>query len=261
MFMSMQIKQVGKFNLYYKGTWNDKLFTKCMGVVGSRRITNYGHQVVEKIVPQLVFDGWTIVSGFMYGVDIAAHKTCLECGGKTIAVLGWGINYQNDSHDQKLLDQIVDSDGLVLSLWDDQPGTNWTFPARNKVVAEISHEIIVVEAAIKSGALLTATMVRNLKKPIWAIPGPITSSVSAGTNKLLADGLAKPWLGKSPSSPLTSSANSLQTSILNILQNESLDSSEISRKLQIPINQISAELSVMILTGALSEKNGKYYQP
>lgn len=255
----MDTRQVGKFNLYYKGIWDDKLFTKCMGVVGSRRITNYGHQVVEKIVPQLVFDHWTIVSGFMYGVDIAAHTACLQCGGKTIAVLGWGINYKNDSHDQKLMDQIVDSGGLVLSLWEDQAGTNWTFPARNKVVAEISHELIVVEAAAKSGALLTATMVRNLHKPIWAIPGPITSSVSAGTNKLLADGLAKPWLGKAsqPSSP--TSTNSLQKSILNILQNETLDSSEISRKLNISIEKISVELSLLNLTNAVLEKDGKYF--
>lgn len=257
----MQTHQLGKFKLFYKGHWNEEIFTKCMGVVGSRRITNYGHQVVEKIVPQLVFDNWTIVSGFMYGVDIAAHKACLECGGKTIAVLGWGINYQNDSHDQKLMDQIVDSGGLVLSLWDDQPGTNWTFPARNKVVAEISHEIIVVEAAIKSGALLTATMVRNLKKPVWAIPGPITSSVSAGTNKLLADGLAKPWLGKASTSPLSTSTNSLQNLILNLLQNETLDTNEISRKLEIPIDKISVELSMMNLSGAISEKDGKYYLP
>jgi len=255
----MNTHQISNFNLYYKGTWDHKLFIKCMGVVGSRRMTNYGHQVVEKIIPQLVFDGWTIVSGFMYGVDIAAHTACLQCGGKTIAVLGWGINYKNDSHDQKLLDQIVDSGGLVLSLWEDQAGTNWTFPARNKVVAEISHELIVVEAAAKSGALLTASMVRNLHKPIWAIPGPITSSVSTGTNKLLADGLAKSWLGKDSQPSSLNSANSLQKSIFDLLQNETLETGEISRKLHLPVDQVSAELSIMSLTGTISEKDGKYF--
>lgn len=232
-----------------------QLFSKCMAVVGSRRMTSYGRRVVEKIVPQLTFDGWTIVSGLMYGVDQAAHEVCLECGGKTIAVLGWGINYQAGDKEQELEDKIVQSGGLVLSLWTDQAGTNWTFPARNKVVAEISQELIVVEAAAKSGALLTAGMVRSLGKKVWAVPGPITSSVSAGTNQLIATGLALPWLGNSYQAPLIQPHNK----ILILIQNEGLDAGEIARKLGEPMEKIAAELSLLSLAGNVIEKEGKYH--
>ena len=114
-------------------------------------MTDYGKRVIEKIVPQLVQDGWTIVSGFMYGVDQYVHQTCIECGGRTIAVLGWGIDQETDT-------KIIDSGGLLLSLWKDQKGTLWTVPARDRVMAAIGHELIVVEAGIKSGSLITAEM-------------------------------------------------------------------------------------------------------
>ncbi len=231
------------------------MFNKCMAVVGSRRMTSYGRRVVEKIVPQLVFDGWTIVSGLMYGVDQTAHEVCLDCGGKTIAVLGWGIDYTAGDKEQELEDRIVKNDGLLLSLWTDQAGTNWTFPVRNKVVAEISHELIVIEAAIKSGALLTAQMIRSLGKKVWAVPGPITSSVSAGTNKLLAEGQALPWLGSSYQIPSLKSKNP----ILVLIQNEGLDAGEIARKLARPISEISSELSLMLLAGTIQEREGKYF--
>ena len=170
-----------------------------MGVVGSRRMTSYGRRVVEKIVPELVAGGWTIVSGMMYGVDQAAHEVCIECGGKTIGVLGWGIKYNAGDREQELERRIVESGGLLVSLWKDQMGTNWTFPARNQVVADICHELIVVEAAVKSGALLTAGMMIKRKKTVWAVPGPITSSVSAGANMLISTGKAKIYLTSNPS--------------------------------------------------------------
>ncbi len=251
----MPTKNIGKYKLYYQGVWDNNLFTKCMAVVGSRRMTSYGRRVIEKIVPQLVFDGWTIVSGLMYGIDQTAHEVCLECGGKTIGVLGWGINYRAGDREQELEDRVVKSGGLLLSLWTDQAGTNWTFPARNKIVAEISHELIVVEAATKSGALLTAGMVRSLGKKVWAVPGPITSSVSAGTNQLLAEGLALPWLGSSFQISVAIPKNG----ILALIQNEGLDAGEIARKLSKPMSEINSELSLLLLAGSVEEKEGKYY--
>lgn len=251
---ALDTKHIGKFKLYYKGEWNNELFGKCMAVVGSRRMTSYGRRVVEKIVPQLVFDGWTIVSGLMYGVDQTAHEVCLDCGGKTIAVLGWGINYNAGDKEQELENRILNSNGMLLSLWTDQAGTNWTFPARNKIVAEISHELIVVEAAVKSGALLTAGMIRSLGKKVWAVPGPITSSVSVGTNKLIAEGQAVPWLGTSFQTSVIQPKNA----ILALIQNEGLDASEISRKLDKPMNEINSELSLLVLAGTILERDGKY---
>jgi len=228
-----------------------------MGVVGSRRMTSYGRRVVEKIVPSLVQQGWTIVSGMMYGVDQTAHEVCIECGGKTIGVLGWGIEYRKlEARDLKLEERIVESGGLLVSLWKDQMGTNWTFPARNQVVADICHELIVVEAAAKSGALLTAGMMIKRKKPVWAVPGPITSSVSAGTNQLIAEGKAKMWVGSSLKGvPL----QRRETPLLDLIQDEGLEADEIARKLGKSISEVGAQLSLLSLSGDIVERDGKYY--
>lgn len=229
-----------------------------MGVVGSRRMTGYGRTCIEKIVPQLVVNGWTIVSGLMYGVDQTAHEVCLDCGGRTIAVLGWGIDYFAGEKEQKLEERIIQNNGLVVSLWENQMGTNWTFPSRNKVVADICHELIVVEAAVKSGALLTAQMVRKLGKKIWAVPGPITSTVSMGTNKLLAEKNALPWL-ETPKTHPQNISNPIQKQILKILQNENLDIDEIIRRSGKTSSEISSELSILLLMGVISQKTGLYH--
>src|SRR5258708_14202493 len=120
--------------LYARGTWNPDLFQNCVAVVGSRRMTEYGKQVIEKIIPELVFAKKTIISGFMYGVDQYAHEVCLQNGGKTIAVLGWGIDVPLDAHDTKLAKNIINSGGLILSEWENQKPTLWTFPLRNRIV-------------------------------------------------------------------------------------------------------------------------------
>ena len=220
-------------------------------------MTSYGRRVVEKIVPSLVQQGWTIVSGMMYGVDQTAHEVCIECGGKTIGVLGWGIEYRKlEARDLKLEERIVESGGLLVSLWKDQMGTNWTFPARNQVVADICHELIVVEAAAKSGALLTAGMMIKRKKPVWAVPGPITSSVSAGTNQLIAEGKAKMWVGSSLKGvPL----QRRETPLLDLIQDEGLEADEIARKLGKSISEVGAQLSLLSLSGDIVERDGKYY--
>ena len=253
----MPTHQLGKFKVFYRGNWNDKIFNRCMGIVGSRHMSDYGQRVIDKVVPQLVLEDWTIVSGFIDGVDVAAHQACLEAGGQTIAVLGWGINYPVDDHQAQMLKVIIDTGGIVLSLWDTQAGTNWTFPARNRLVAAICHELIVVEAAVKSGALLTAAMVRNLHKKVWAVPGPIPSSVSAGTNRLIAEGKALPWLGATFQPPLLQTHSSHP--ILSLLANNQLEAGEIARKLNQPMDQVASQLTLLTLQGTITETNGKYY--
>lgn len=242
--------------LYYRGTWDESLFTKCAAVVGSRRMTQYGRMVVEKLVPQLVQDGYTIISGFMYGVDQVAHRESLACGGRTIAVLGWGINWNGlDSADKKLMGEIEES-GLVLSEWEDQKPTLWTFPMRNRIVAAIAQEVFVVEAAIKSGALITARIARKLKRILWAVPGPVTSKTSEGTNQLVAEGHAQIWI---PRSENLKKETSSDHPIIKLLESESMNASDISRKLGEPIDKIGAELSLLVLSGDVMEKEGTYY--
>lgn len=242
-------------NLYFKGSWDPKIFENCTSVVGSRKMTDYGQRVVEKAVPQIVTQGKTVVSGFMYGVDQYAHKMCLENGGKTIAVLGWGIDQKLTGDDLKLATKIIEGGGLLLSEWESQQPTHWTFPARNRIVAALADDVIVIEAALQSGSLITARIANKLKKTVWAVPGPITSRTSIGTNKLIADGKAKMWLGELMQTTLLQSDDP----ILQILDLEALTADELGRKLSLPIAEVGAKLSILLLSGVILEKGGKYY--
>ncbi|MCX6791573.1 MAG: DNA-protecting protein DprA [Candidatus Gottesmanbacteria bacterium] len=241
--------------LYFAGTWDPGIFSSCVAIVGSRRMTDYGRRVIEKIIPRFVFEKKTIVSGFMYGVDQYAHEVCIENGGRTIAVLGWGITRALEGTDRKIAERIVSSGGLLLSEWKDQKPTLWTFPVRNRIVAALSEDIIVVEAAVKSGSLITANIARKLKRRLWAVPGAITSRLSGGTNMLIGQGYAKMWSGDPPQIHITKSDDPL----LAILEGDGLTANDIARKLGKPVSEIGAQLSLLSVTGQLTEQGGKYY--
>lgn len=178
-------------NIFYKG--NAGLLVSDspkLAIVGSRRMTDYGRRVIEKWMPELVNKRVTIVSGFMYGVDQMAHKSCLENGGKTIAVLGWGIENKIVSEDQKLYDKILEVDSLILSEWQNLTGNRASFPQRNRIVAGISDAVLVIEGAERSGSMITARLARSFGKKLMALPGHVTSSLAGGTNKLIKEGKA-----------------------------------------------------------------------
>lgn len=241
--------------LYYSGTWDSELFRSCVAVVGSRRMSEYGRRVIGKIVPRLVFEKKTVVSGFMYGVDQCAHETCLASGGRTIAVLGWGITHPLDGADKKLASAVISSGGLLLSEWEDQKPTLWTFPVRNRIVAALCRDVIVVEAAIKSGSLITANIARKLKRTLWAVPGDITSRGSCGTNMLIARGHARMRLDQAPQAAKPANDDPL----LSILETDALTVNDVARKLGAPVSEIGAQLSLLALTGQVIERGGKYY--
>ena len=162
-----------------------------LAIVGSRRMSDYGAEVIKKWMSVLVSKEMTIVSGFMYGVDQAAHRACMESGGKTIAVLGWGIDKEPVPEDEKLYRRILGNGGLIVSEYEgEQEGTRWTFPERNRIVAGISDAVLVVEAAEKSGSLITARLARKFGKRLLAVPGEVTSKVAEGTNGLIRRGMA-----------------------------------------------------------------------
>lgn len=242
-------------HLYFIGRWEDQIFENCTAVVGSRKMTDYGRRVVEKVIPQLVGQKQTIVSGFMYGVDQYAHQVCCENKGQTVAVLGWGISSQLTGYDLKLAKKIIDSGGLLLSEWEVQPPTHWTFPARNRIVAALSKQVIVVEAAGNSGSLITARIAVNLKRELWAVPGPITSRTSQGTNNLISKGSAKMYLATD--TLLVSLPNN--DPVLQALDQESLTVDELSRKMRLPVSEVGAQLSLLLLSGQISEIDGRYY--
>lgn len=248
-----------------------------VAVVGSRRMTDYGSRVIERIVPGLVEAGVVIVSGFMYGVDQAAHRTCLECGGKTIAVLGWGIDWEVGEDDRALYKQIKEKGLLVSEYGGKLAPVLWKFPQRNRVIAALSDAVLIVEAAEKSGSLVTAKWAIKQKKKLFAVPGPITAKTSWGTNDLIrkgeaelvtgAEGILK-YLGVSSTPwyfPLErgntggEKKRGLEKAILAVLENEGLLIDEIIKKIRQPIEEVGPVLSRMEMSGAVSSVNGRYF--
>jgi DNA processing protein len=178
--------------VWYRGEWKENIFEKCVAVVGSRKMSRYGKQALGEIIPRLVGSGYSIVSGLMYGVDQEAHKLTLECGGKAIAVLGYGLGARSEEGARKLADKIVESGGVVISEYPELTvPKRWMFLQRNRIVVALSDIVIVAEAGEKSGSLHTAGLAKKNGKDLYAIPGSIFSPTSLGTNNLVTGGTAK----------------------------------------------------------------------
>ena len=157
-------------------------------VVGARRASGYGIAVAEELSRLLGAAGLTVVSGMARGIDAAAHRGALAGGGLTIAVLGGGPDVVYPATERRLYRRIVDG-GAAISEWPagKKPAAG-CFPARNRLMAAMSQVTVVVEAAERSGSLITAREAAGLGRTVGAVPGPVTSWLSAGTNHLLADG-------------------------------------------------------------------------
>ena len=256
-------------NIFYKG--NIELLTgnySRLAIVGSRRMTDYGGRVIEKWMSKIVDAKVVIVSGFMYGVDQKAHWECIKNGGKTIAVLGWGIDWKVMDSDVEIYKKILESGGLILSEYEgDARPELWKFPQRNRIVAGISDAVFVVEGAIKSGSMITAKLTKQFDKKLLALPGMVVSKVAEGTNNLIKTGDAKMVTSvedvlREMNLGLGQIALDLsygKDAILGILENESKSADELARILRQPVHEVLTKLSNLILRGSVEEKNGKYF--
>lgn len=171
-------------------TWQGNIeYEKGMAVVGSRDATEYGKSTVNFFVPQLVEQGYTIISGGAYGIDACAHESALRSHGKTIVVLGSGLVRPYPAEHIRLFKTVVENGGAVVSIFSAMasafPGN---FPARNRVIAGLSQGCIVVQAALKSGARITADFALQQGRSVFAIPGPFNHPLSEGCNDLIKQG-------------------------------------------------------------------------
>ncbi len=170
--------------LFVKGN-KSCLNSLTVAVVGTRKPTSYGQFVTQKIVEELCFLGCCIVSGFMYGVDALAHKTALSLGSRSIAVLGFGFDKFYPKYHEQLMEEFLAAGNVCISEFpphsDSRP---YMFPMRNRIVAGLSHSVVVTEAAAGSGSLITARCAGEYGRGICAVPGSITSLYSDGTREL-----------------------------------------------------------------------------
>ena len=172
--------------LYARGEHvEDALNAPTVAVVGARACSSYGAQVARTLGHDLAAVGVTVVSGLARGIDGEAHRGALDAGGRTVAVLGCGIDRDYPAAPAELARQIAASGGIVSEYAPGVEPAPWRFPARNRIIAALADAVVVVEARSRSGALITVDLGMEIGRPIYAVPGEITSALSDGTNDLL----------------------------------------------------------------------------
>lgn len=250
---------------------------KAIAVVGARRATNYGREVTEELVGALVAASLTIVSGMARGIDSVAHKAALEAGGRTIAVLGSGIDIIYPPENKKLYEEIT-TNGAVISEF--EPGTlpnAWNFPRRNRIIAGLALGVLVCEAAEKSGSLITAGYAGEFGREVFAVPGSIYSKMSAGTAALIKDGaklaysakdildeLGLPVSGGFEEIPeslprkVTPDTGELKV-ILELLQDEPKHIDEIIKESGLSASRVSSLLSMAEISGVVKHMGAGLY--
>ena len=245
----------------------DAVLAPAVAVVGARSCSAYGAQVARSLARDLASAGLVVVSGLARGVDGEAHRGALEGGGRTVAVLGCGIDRDYPRSHAELTRRIVAS-GAVVSEY--PPGVEpapWRFPARNRIIAGLSLATVVVEARERSGALITADFALELGRDVFAVPGEITSGLSTGTNELLRQGAAPltsvrdvlEALGIEPepaagASPVSDAA----LTVLSILGDGACGADELTRATGLSSAEVASALVELELGGMAAQADGVY---
>jgi DNA processing protein len=178
--------------LYVKGAWSECLEQPCVAIVGSRKSSTYGQNAASMLARDLALRGVTVISGFARGIDAAAHRGAVECGGRTVAVLGTGIDQVYPRDHKKLAGEILERGGAMVTQFPlATPPVSENFPYRNRIISGLSLGVVVVEAAENSGSLITARLAIEQNREVFAVPGNITSRNSFGTNYLIKGAGAK----------------------------------------------------------------------
>ncbi len=257
--------------LYIRGEYlPDDLFA--VAIVGTRRITPYGRQISSEIASFLAANRITVISGLARGVDEVAHRAALQSGGRTIAVLGSGVDRIYPPEHRGLAEQ-MESQGAIIS--DYALGTApdaSNFPPRNRLISGLSLAVVVVEAGETSGALLTAEFAAEQGREVFAVPGNILAPQSKGTNKLIQNG-AQPLLnaadlmqaldltrmGAHKAARKVLPADQTEAALINLLSHEPLHVDEIRHQADLPIEKVSATLALMELKGLVRQVGGMNY--
>jgi len=249
--------------LYYKGSLIPK-DDLAIAVVGSRGATVYGRQVTEKIAFELAAGGITIVSGLARGVDSYAHRAALDAGGRTIAVLGNGLDTIYPPENKRLAQEIVENGALVTEFPLGFPSVPSNFPARNRIISGLSMGVLITEAAVDSGSLITAGQAAEQGREVFAVPGPITGKMSEGANNLIRDGVHVATNAKDITEVLeierklrqvdsigsiSKPKDKIQAKIIGILDGETKHIDVIARETGLSVNKVNSALSMLEING------------
>ncbi|GBD33785.1 DNA processing protein DprA [bacterium HR34] len=240
-----------------------------LAVVGTRRYSEYGKIVVRKIVQELS-SYFIIVSGMALGIDALSHKICIENNGKTIAVLGSGVDEESiyPRENIRLAKEILEKQGLIIS--ELEPGTKatkFTFPKRNRIIAGLSDGVLVIEAREKSGTIITANFAKEIKRKVFAVPGSVFSVNSKGTNNLIKEGAiltsgAQDILNsfgiKSSYNKIIDNLSEKERTLLKFIEN-GCDIDELVEKLNLSVPEILKLITQLETKNLIDQVGDKYY--
>jgi DNA processing protein len=250
---------------------------KVIAIVGTRRVTAYGREVTESLTGQLAAAGLTIVSGLALGVDGVAHQAAITAGGKTVAVLGAGVEVIYPPAHRDLYGSILSHGGAIVSeVAPEKHVGRGIFPARNRIIAGLSQAVLVTEGAIDSGSLITARAALDYGRPVLAVPGPINSAMAEGTNYLIKQGAKlvtgvedileelgyknyngyKDYKNYKKEPPVGETGE--EQKILDLLFAEPREFDDLVRESQIPAGKLGAILAVMEMKKKLKNSGLTY---
>ena len=232
-----------------------------VALVGTRKPSPYGKQVTEKLASELARSGIVIISGLAFGVDITAHKAVLSVGGRTIAVLPSGLQPVYPASHARFADDIKKNGALITEYPDGHKPMSHDFLDRNRLIAGLSDLVIVTEAAERSGSLNTASHAKKMNIPVGAVPGPITSAMSSGTNWLLRerahvitsaqDVLELLRIDTSTSRTIAQGANELENQLLQKLSTSPMDTTQLCTEINEALSVVQTALTMLELNGMI----------
>lgn len=249
--------------LYVRGTLLPE-DQRALSMVGTRKATVTGRDTAYNLSKQLVGYGITIISGLAHGIDSAAHRGAIEGGGRTIAVLGCGIDTFYPRDNQKLAMDIIKNGALISEFPVGTPPEARNFPRRNRVISGLALGVIVVEAPEKSGALITASVAAEQGREVFAIPGNIFNPNSSGTNRLIQDGaklvmnvddilsefnIVRESVQTRTVTEQIAPSNTLEAQILQHLSADPIHIDDLVRQLGLPVATVSSTLTILELKG------------
>lgn len=243
-----------------------------VAVVGTRRVTAYGRQVAEDIAGTLARNGISVISGLARGIDSISHQAALHAGGRTIAVLGSGLDRIYPPENRRLAEQIAAHGALISDYPPGTPPEASNFPPRNRLISGLSLAVVIVEAGQTSGALITAAFAADQGREVFAVPGNISSPGSKGTNRLIRDG-AQPLLhpeqvlealeltmvAEQRTARVVLPADAVEAQLFEALGREPLHIDEIRSRTDLPIEKVTATLALMELKGMVRQVGGMQY--
>lgn len=260
--------------LYVKGNVNYFDFNKLtIGIVGTRTPTIYGQQIAKKFSSDLAAAGFNIISGLAIGIDTIAHWSCLNAGGKTIAVLGCGVNIIYPADNRNLYYKIIEKGGLIISEFPpEQLVLKGLFISRNRIISGLSKGVIIIEGGEHSGALITAKYAAEQGRDVFAPPSPINSDMSKAPNILLKEGAKlitsvndvfeefNLKITPAKKEDILKDLTGEEKSIVELLSKELMIVDEIVVSIKIPTNQVLNTLSVLEIKGIIEKNSQNQYQ-